>query len=98
MTSINSRACTHFGYIECCIQNGYMQKTITSNRYAKLIQWLIKARAEKGLTIRALADELDINHSAIQRIESLERRLDVHEYVIYCRVLELDPHTGLEFL
>lgn len=75
-----------------------MQKTIASNKYRKLIDWLIGARQERGLSIRALAEKLEVNHSAVQRIESLERRLDVNEFVIYCRALEVDPHQGIDLL
>jgi len=75
-----------------------MQKTIASNKYRNLIDWLVAARKKKGLTIRALAGELEINHSAVQRIESLERRLDVNEYVIYCKALGVNPHEGLDIL
>lgn len=75
-----------------------MQKTIVSNKYGKLIDWLIAARLDSGLSIRALAEKLEVSHTAVQRIESLERRLDVNEYVIYCRALDIDPHEGINLL
>ncbi|MEY8239585.1 MAG: helix-turn-helix transcriptional regulator [Cycloclasticus sp.] len=75
-----------------------MQKTIASNKYKNLIDWLVAARKKQGITIRALARQLEINHSAVQRIESLERRLDVNEYVIYCKALRVNPHEGLDML
>jgi len=75
-----------------------MQKTIASNKYRKLIDLLIAARQDSGLSIRALAEKLEVSHSAVQRIEALERRLDINEYVIYCRALNIDPHKGIDLL
>lgn len=75
-----------------------MQKTIYSDEYAKLLQWLKARRIEKGLTMRELAQLLDVHHSWIGRIELGERRLDVIEYTHYCKALELNPTDGLNLL
>ncbi|MEN0036744.1 MAG: helix-turn-helix transcriptional regulator [Cellvibrio sp.] len=72
-----------------------MEKTIASQSYLGLIKWLIDARISRGWSIRDLAAELDVAHTTIHRIETLERRLDVHEYVHYCRALNLDPIEGI---
>jgi hypothetical protein len=45
--------------------------------------------------MRVLAEKLDVPHSFVQKVESLERRLDVYEYVQYCDALGLDPCVGL---
>lgn len=75
-----------------------MQKTITSRKYQNLISWLIEARTSQGITVRELANRLETVHSAVQRIEQLERRLDVNEFILYCNALNVDPRDGLELL
>lgn len=37
-------------------------------------------------------------HSFIQKVESMERRLDVFEYCQYCSALEADPAEGLRIM
>jgi hypothetical protein len=42
---------------------------------------------EKGISLRALASELDCHHSIIGKIERGDRKLDFIEYVEYCQIL-----------
>jgi hypothetical protein len=39
---------------------------------------------------------MDKPHSYVQKVEQGERRLDVVEYVWYCRILGIIPEEGLE--
>lgn len=73
-----------------------MKKTIVSIPYLELIDWLKEARVNRGWSIRDLAEKLEYPHTTIHRIETLERRLDINEYVVYCRALSLDPLEGLQ--
>jgi transcriptional regulator with XRE-family HTH domain len=75
-----------------------MQKAISSKQYRKLLVWLKAARAEQGLTLRELAVLLDESHSVVGKIETGERRLDIYEYIQYCKVLKVDPKAGLKLL
>lgn len=75
-----------------------MKKTLFTPEYAKLIEWLKEARAERGLTMRELAVELDVPHSYVGKVEQCERKLDVLEYVRYCEALGVDPDVGLNML
>lgn len=75
-----------------------MKKTLFTPEYAKLIEWLKEARAERGLTMRELAVELDVPHSYVGKVEQCERKLDVLEYVRYCEALNLDPESGISIL
>lgn len=77
---------------------GTVQKTITSSKYANLINWLKQARKDQGISMRELASRLDEPHSFVQKIEIMERRLDVFEYTLYCEALGVDPVEGLTLL
>ncbi len=46
--------------------------------------------------MRALAAKLEVPHSFVQKIEMVERRLDVMEYISYCAALGIDPKDGLD--
>ncbi len=48
--------------------------------------------------MRDLSDILGESHSLVQKVECLERRLDVYEYVQYCKALDIDPEQGLKLL
>ncbi|MBU2967328.1 helix-turn-helix transcriptional regulator [Amphritea sp. 2_MG-2023] len=73
-----------------------MNKTISSKRYFELVTWLKSARQHQGLSMRAMAQLLGEPHSFIQKVETLERKLDVYEYVQYCDVLKIDPSEGIK--
>ena len=75
-----------------------MEKTIYSRDYDRLREWLREQRTEKGLTMREVAKKIDVIHSWIGKVEQGERRLDVVEYVRYCKALGVDPHEGLKLL
>lgn len=77
---------------------GTMKKTIASPKYQKLIGWLKNSRKDQGLSMRALADRLEVPHSFVQKVETMERRLDVMEYISYCAALEIDPKVGLDLI
>ncbi|WP_028884910.1 helix-turn-helix domain-containing protein [Teredinibacter turnerae] len=73
-----------------------MKKTIASPEYRKLVLWLKNKRIDQGLSMRALAAKLEVPHSFVQKIEMVERRLDVMEYISYCAALGIDPKDGLD--
>ncbi len=79
-----------------CPDLGDMQKTIYSTEYAQLCRWLRERRNEKGLTMREAAKRIEVIHSWVGKVEQGERRLDVVEFVRYCKALGLDPHEGLD--
>lgn len=75
-----------------------MEKTIYSDAYARLRKWLREQRNEKNLTMRELAERMDVIHSWIGKVELGERRLDIVEYVRHCKALGIDPHEGLDLI
>ena len=75
-----------------------MIKSITSDKYLKLIAWLKEKRLENELSMRDLALLIEEPHQFVGKIETGERRLDVYEYVQYCQALKVDPAKGLKLL
>lgn len=69
-----------------------MKKTIYSQSSQVLTAYLRDSRKSAGLTIRQLAEKMDVHHSIIGKIETGERRLDVIEFIEYCRILGLEPN------
>ncbi len=61
--------------------------------------WLRKLltdrRIDMGLSQRALAEKLNVVYSFVGKVETGDRRLDVVEFVLYCRALELMPEEIL---
>lgn len=75
-----------------------MQKSIHSKNYKSLLAWLKQERLAKGLSMRKLAEQLECPHSLIGKIEQGERRLDIVEYVEYCKSLSIDPVEGINLI
>jgi transcriptional regulator with XRE-family HTH domain len=61
-------------------------------------EWLINKRKEAGLTQRQLAERLEVVHSLIGKVEKGERRLDVIEFITYCKALNADPNELYKLL
>lgn len=75
-----------------------MTESINTLEMQALTRWLRVRRLSRGLSMRDLGERLGKPHSYIQKVESGERRLDVVEYIWYCRALGVDPRKGLELL
>lgn len=75
-----------------------MIKHINDPRYEALVNWLVSARQSQGLTTRELGAALDESHQFVNKVETMQRRLNVYEYVQYCEVLGLEPEVGLALL
>ena len=75
-----------------------MRKTIAQKKYLVLLRWLKDARESRGLTIRELGELIKKPSSFVTKTELGERRLDIYEYVQYCRALQIDPREGISLL
>jgi transcriptional regulator with XRE-family HTH domain len=64
---------------------------VTSEAYAGIIDQLVAARSERGLTQRELANRLSKPPSFVAKIELGERRLDILEFIEFARALEVEP-------
>lgn len=75
-----------------------MKYTRNSTHYHALRALLTSKRRESGMTVHMIADKLGVSHSIIGRIEDGTRKLEISEFIEYCKALEVDPHEGLSLL
>jgi len=75
-----------------------MRHSRNSRNYAVLRAWLTSQRLEAGLTIRALAEKLEVPHSIIGKIEDGSRKMELVEFIEYCHAVGVDPCDGLDEL
>ena len=66
-------------------------KTIYQERYLKLMQALVQARKQAGLTQMQVAEKLDKPQSYIAKVEGADRKLDVMEFVELCEAIHQNP-------
>ena len=70
-------------------------KTLYSPESQKIAQWLRSQRQLKRLTMRQAGELLGKPHSFVGKTEVGQRRLDVVEFVWYCRCLGFDALEGI---
>ena len=75
--------------------NGKITRT---KAHKELIEALLEARRETTLRQHQAAKRLGKSQTWIARIESGERRVDVVEFLMLCRVYHIDPHALLRKL
>ena len=75
-----------------------MVKTIYQERYLRLINTLIQARKNAGLTQAQVAEKLSKPQSYIAKIEGADRKLDVVEFVELCETIHQDPSELIKVL
>ncbi len=75
-----------------------MKSSPYSPHYDKLRTWLKQRREESGLTLREAAVAMRRHHSVLGKMEQERRKIEILEFVNYCKVLGTDPHEGLEIL
>lgn len=73
-----------------------MTYSINTPEMLALIGWLREVRIANGLSMRELGKRLQKPHTYVQKVETGERRLDVVEFIWYCRALRASPHHGIE--
>ena len=50
------------------------------------------------MSLRAVSEELGRHHSVIGKMEQDRRKIELLEFVEYCRVIGADPHEGLDIM
>lgn len=71
------------------------RKSLFAKPYVEIIGRLIERRKALGLTQWDLATAYGEDQSFISRIERCQRRLDVYEFTVMCRILDVDPGVFL---
>jgi len=74
----------------------FMEKTIYSNEYKKVINKLKEARLKAGLTQLDVARRLKKHQSYVSKIESRERRLDIIELRLLASLYKKDINYFLK--
>lgn len=74
------------------------RRWVVSPDYRSVIQAVQAARSEKGLTQTALAERLGKGRSFINKIENLERRLDILEFIAIAQALDIEPRDLIDRL
>lgn len=67
------------------------RKSLFADPYIEIIRRLIERRKTLGITQWDLAKAYGEDQSFISRIERCQRRLDVYEFTVMCRILNVDP-------
>lgn len=73
-------------------------KSIYSEAYQALLQLLVAARKDAGITQQELSDRLGRPQSFVSKFERGERRLDVVEFLLVSRSIGADPYMLLKAL
>lgn len=66
--------------------------------YEKLRSWMAKKRGEAGLSLRDAAKTMGRHHSVLGKMEQDRRKIEITEFINYCRSIDADPHEGLDIL
>ena len=75
-----------------------MIKSINSQRYQALLQWLKAQRIKQGLTVRECGMLIDEPFQFVSKVETGNRNLSVYEYMQYCKAIKVDYREGLKLL
>lgn len=73
-------------------------KTIYQEPYLRLVQALVRARKNAGLTQTQVAEKLSKPQSYIAKVEGADRKLDVMEFVELCQAIDADATVLIKLL
>lgn len=65
--------------------------SIRSDLYKRMIDLLVQARKDAGITQTELGKRLGQRQTFVSKFELGERRLDMAEFVMICRAIEVNP-------
>jgi transcriptional regulator with XRE-family HTH domain len=71
-------------------------KTPYRRPYVQLVEQLVAARKERGITQQQLAEQLGELQTYVSKVEQRHRRLDVLEFCEWAQALAVDPVPLLE--
>ena len=73
-----------------------LSKAQHSRHYAVVPPLLRTMREDAGLTQRELGKRLRKPQSWVHNCETANRRVDVTEFIAWCKACGVDPHDGLK--
>jgi len=73
-------------------------KSAFDDAYAHIIRRLVDRRLELGMTQADLGTAFGEDQSFMSKVERLQRRVDVYEFVRFCRILKVRPGEILDDL
>lgn len=73
-----------------------LRLSIHSNEHTWLRERFTHRRQELSLSQRALCEKMDVVSSFVGKVETGDRRLDIFEFIAYCKGLDLDPIAVLQ--
>lgn len=73
-----------------------LRLSIHSLEHIWLRELFTQQRNQLGLSQRALGQKMGVLASFIGKVETGDRRLDIFEFIEYCKGLELDPIQVLQ--
>jgi transcriptional regulator with XRE-family HTH domain len=79
----------------CRSRPAMSRSSLHSEENQTLVAILVKARKAAGMTQAELADKLGKPQQFISRLESGQRRIDLLEFIMLARALDLEPRTLL---
>ena len=68
---------------------------VSSPSYEEAIAVIIRARKNRGFSQDELAKRLGKHQSFVAKIETRQRRLDIVEFIVVARALDIDPASLL---
>lgn len=86
---------SNFAPVYCVSIIETMKTSLYSTHYDQLRKWLKLARESKGLTLRDVSLLTGQHHSIIGKIEQSRRKIDIIEFIEYCKILDVDPIEGV---
>lgn len=75
-----------------------MKSSPYSPHYDKLRSWMKQRREESGLSLRDVADVMGRHHSVLGKMEQDRRKIEILEFVSYCKAINADPHDAIDLL
>jgi transcriptional regulator with XRE-family HTH domain len=80
------------------MEKGRLGKSLYSPGYERFLTELRRARAASGLTQVEAAKRLGRPQSFISNCESGERRVDLIEFLVFCRLYGVEPRQIIDVL
>ncbi|MDC2825008.1 helix-turn-helix transcriptional regulator [Rodentibacter pneumotropicus] len=72
-----------------------LRLSIHSREHLWLRELFLTQRNNLGLSQRALCEKMGVVSSFVGKVETGDRRLDIFEFIAYCKGLELEPSEVL---